>query len=72
MLFLSPGKSTGCKLCSTGVIAMQYLSLTFQECMQSLPQKMARNKSKAYTHTVFLKIFRVDHEKKDKNASEVR
>jgi len=29
---------------------MQYLSLTFQECMQSLPQMMARNKSKR-THT---------------------
>jgi len=28
---------------------MQYLSLTLQECMQTLPQKMARNKIKAYT-----------------------
>jgi len=44
---------------------MQYLSLTFQECMQTLPQKMARNKIKAYTHTAFLKIFRVVREKKD-------
>jgi len=37
---------------------MQYLSLTFQECMQTLPQKM-------YIHIAFLKIFRVVHEKKD-------
>jgi len=28
--------STGCKLCSTGVIAIQYLLLTFRECMQTL------------------------------------
>jgi len=50
---------------------MQYLSLTFQECMQSLPQKMARNEIKAYTHTAFLKIFRVVHEKKDKTALDI-
>jgi len=30
---------------------MQYLSLTFQECMQSLPQ-MAKNKIKPYTHSI--------------------
>jgi len=34
---------------------MQYLSLMFQERMQSLPQKMARNKIKAYTHIAFIK-----------------
>jgi len=34
--------------------------------MQSLPQKMARNKIKAYTYTELLKIFRVVHKKKDK------
>jgi len=32
---------------------------------------MARNKIKAYTHTAFLKIFRVVHEQKDKNALEI-
>jgi len=51
---------------------MQYLSLTFEECMQSLPQKMARNKIKAYTHTAFLIIVRVVRETKDKNALEIR
>jgi len=30
--------------------------------MQTLPQNMARNKIKVYTHTVFLKMFRVAHE----------
>jgi len=50
---------------------MQYLLLTFQECMQTLPQKMSRNKIKAYTHTAFLIIFRVVHETKDKNALEI-
>jgi len=50
---------------------MKYLSLAFQECMHTLPQKMARNKIKAYTHTAFLNIFRVVHEKKDKNALEI-
>jgi len=39
--------------------------------MQSLPQKMASNKIKGYTHTAFLKIFRVVHEKKDKKCLEV-
>ena len=34
-------------------------------CANSLPQKMARSKIKAYTRTAFLKIFRVVHEKKD-------
>jgi len=34
----------------------------------SLPQKMARNKIKPLSHTAFLKIFRVVHEKKIKNA----
>jgi len=53
------------------MIAMQYLSLTFQECMQTLPQKMVRNKIKAYTHTAFLNIFRVVHEKKEKNALDI-
>jgi len=50
---------------------MQYLSLTFQECMQSLPQKMAGNKIKAYTHTAFLKMFGVVHEKRIENALEI-
>jgi len=50
---------------------MQYLSLTFQECIQSFPQKMARNKIKTYTHTAFLKIFSGTREKKDKNALEI-
>jgi len=50
---------------------MQYLSLTFQECMQSFLHEMARNRIKAYIHTAFLKIFRVVHEKKNKNALEV-
>ena len=59
------------KLFEVIVIAMQSLSLTFQECMQSLPQ-MARNKIKAYTYTAFLKIFEVVHEKKkDKNTLEI-
>jgi len=66
--FCHQAESTECKLSSTGVIVMQYLSLTFQECMQSLPQKMVRNKITAYTHTAFLKIFRVVQEKKDKSA----
>jgi len=52
----------GYKLCPTGVIAMQCLSLTFHECMQSLPQRVARKKIKVYTHTAFLKIVRVVHE----------
>jgi len=30
---------------------------------------MARNKIKAYTHTTFLQIFRVVHDKKDKKMS---
>jgi len=50
---------------------MQFLSLTFQECMQTLPQKMARNEIKVYTHIAFLIIFRMVHEKKDKNALEI-
>jgi len=36
MLFLSPDMVTGCKLCSTDVITMQYLLLTFREGMQTL------------------------------------
>jgi len=43
---------------------MQYLSLAFQECIQSIPQKMARNKIKAYTHTAFLKNFQSGKRKK--------
>jgi len=39
--------------------------------MQPLPQKMARNKIKAYTHTAFLKMFRVVREKRINNALEV-
>jgi len=66
--FCHQAQSTGCKVCSTGVIAMQYLTLTIQECVQSLLQKLARNKIKVYTHTEFLKIFRVVHEKKDKKC----
>jgi len=45
--------STGCELCSTGVITMQYLLLTFRECMQTLfLSKQARNKIKALTHCI--------------------
>jgi len=47
---------------------MQYLWLTFQECMQTPFQKMARIKITAYTHTAFLKIFRVVHEEKYKKC----
>jgi len=50
---------------------MQYLSLTFEQCMQSLPQKMARNKIKAYTHTAFLKISEWYTKKRMKNAIEI-
>jgi len=39
--------------------------------MEALPQKTASNKIKAYTHTAFLKIFRVVHKKQDKNALEI-
>jgi len=41
--------------------------------MQSLPQKMARNKIIAYTHTAFLKIVRVVlyRKKRIKNTLEI-
>jgi len=69
MLFLSPGivylVPTLLHWCVSNVVG--YLSLTFQECTQTLPQKVARNKIKAYTDTAFLKIFRVV-QKKDKKC----
>jgi len=39
--------------------------------MQTLPQKMARNKIKAYTQPVVLIIFRVVHEKRIKNFLDI-
>ena len=50
---------------------MQYLSLTFQECMQTLPQKMSRKKSKR-THTLrFWKFAEWHTIKRIKNALEI-
>jgi len=39
--------------------------------MQTLPQKVVRNKIKVYTHTAFLKMFSVVYEKRIKNALEI-
>jgi len=45
---------------------MQYLLLTFRESTQTLfLKRYVGNKMKAYTHTAFLKVFRVVHEQKD-------
>jgi len=45
---------------------MQFLSLTFQECMQTLSLKRWQETKSKRTHTAFMKIFRVVHEKNDK------
>jgi len=50
---------------------MQYLLLTFQECMQTLFLRRWQETKSKCTHTAFLKIFRVLHEQKDKNALEI-
>jgi len=54
--------------CDSNSVA--YLSLIIQECMQTLLLKRWQETKSKCTHTAFLKIFRVVHEKKDKNGSE--
>ena len=66
MLFLSPG-IVYCKLCSTGVIAMQYFVVDVSTVyVTSCSEDGKKQNQSVHTHTAFPKIFRVVHGKKDK------
>jgi len=64
MLFLSPGIVYWVPILLHWFDSNAVFIVDIQECVQTLPQKMARNKVKSYTHTAFLIIFRVIHEKR--------
>jgi len=69
MLFLSPvivyWLQTLLHWCDSNAVFIVDVSRVYAN---SLPQKMARSKIKAYTRTAFLTIFRVVYEKKNTNA----
>jgi len=61
----------GANFAPLGVIAIQYLLLMFDECMQTLFLRRWQETKSKRTHTAFLKIFTMVNEQKDENALEI-